>query len=121
MKASTVLVGRYGENIAQAFLQIKGYRILRTNYQTPRGEIDIIAAHGEFLVFVEVKLRRTKSFGQSREAVGANKIKKLLHTSRYYIMETEYSGPMRFDLVAIDIEADVLQAEIIKDVIATGS
>ena len=50
--------GRNAEAIAAWFLRAKGYRILARRVRTHVGEIDLIARHGDTLVFVEVKARR---------------------------------------------------------------
>ena len=47
--------GILGEKLAGDFLKKKGYRIIETNYRCPEGEIDIVAEHGDFLVFIEVR------------------------------------------------------------------
>lgn len=50
--------GRRAEALAEAFLRLKGYRILDRRYKTPVGEVDLIAARGDTLAFVEIKQRR---------------------------------------------------------------
>jgi putative endonuclease len=49
------VLGIEGENVAVKFLEKKGYRIIRRNYKTHIGEIDIIAQDGNTIVFVEVR------------------------------------------------------------------
>lgn len=49
--------GTRAEKWAAFFLRLKGYKILKTRYKTPVGEIDLIAAKGKTLIFVEVKAR----------------------------------------------------------------
>ena len=56
-------IGKIGENIAMAFLEQKGYRILGLNVRTPLGEIDIVAKEKEMMVFIEVKTRASSSLG----------------------------------------------------------
>jgi putative endonuclease len=55
--------GRWAESVAALYLRCKGYRILARRARTRAGEIDIVARHGDTLVFVEVKLRRTLDSG----------------------------------------------------------
>lgn len=55
--------GRWAESVAALYLRLKGYRILARRARTRAGEIDIVARHGDTLVFVEVKLRRTLDSG----------------------------------------------------------
>ena len=64
-------LGRAGEVKAAEFLKKKGYKIIKTNYKTYCGEIDIIANDGEYTVFVEVKTRTSDEFGAPAEAVDA--------------------------------------------------
>ena len=53
--------GAAGEQIACNFLQEQGYRIIERNHRSRLGELDIIAAYGEFLIFCEVKTRRDRN------------------------------------------------------------
>lgn len=55
--------GKAGEDIAANYLEREGLKILERNYRFERGEIDIIAEEGDELVFVEVKARRSTTFG----------------------------------------------------------
>ncbi|MCP4565027.1 MAG: hypothetical protein GY873_24070 [Bosea sp.] len=51
------LSGRRGEWLAVAFLSLKGYRLLQRRFGGKGGEIDLIMARGDDIVFVEVKAR----------------------------------------------------------------
>ncbi len=55
-------VGILGEKLAKDFLKKKGYRITDTNYRSPQGEIDIIARHGDSLVFIEVRTKTSLAY-----------------------------------------------------------
>jgi putative endonuclease len=59
--------GRWAETLAVLTLRLKFYRILARRYRCPLGEIDIVAARGRTIVFIEVKARRT--FEQAMESV----------------------------------------------------
>ncbi len=52
-----IRLGKLGEQKAAEYLKQKGYRIRERNFRCREGEIDLIADHGEYLVFVEVKSR----------------------------------------------------------------
>ena len=56
-------LGDRGEELAAAFLKRSGLKILKRNYTSPTGEIDIIARDGDMVVFVEVKTRTDDQFG----------------------------------------------------------
>lgn len=66
--------GLLGEHLAGRHLQEQGRRILYRNYRGPlRGEVDIVARHGEVLTFVEVKTRTSTEFGRPADAVTPEK------------------------------------------------
>ncbi len=89
------------EKKAADYLKSEGYRILDTNYRCKFGEIDIVAAEGKTLVFVEVKHRQTLRAGDPLEAVTFRKIKRISMTASYYIMmhNVPSDTPIRFDVI----------------------
>ncbi len=94
-------LGIEGENLAVRFLEKKGYRIIRRNYKTYIGEIDIIALDGSTLVFVEVKTRGNDSFGKPFEAVNEKKRQKLKNLALLYLKKHGKEIPVRFDVLSI--------------------
>ena len=103
MTATHITTGRDGEDLAAAYLAGLGYKILERNFRTARGEIDCIAKDGGQIVFVEVKTRRTKSFGSGLEAVGGRKRDRLLLAGQYY-MQGRKEKDFRFDVLSILLE-----------------
>lgn len=98
--------GREYEEKAADFLQERGYRILEKNVFLRRGEIDIVAEEGGYLVFCEVKYRRGEACGRAAEAVDARKQKKLFYCAMEYLQRRGLQEiPCRFDVVAFDREA----------------
>lgn len=94
--------GTAGETSAVRFLELRGMKILCRNYRFERGEIDVVAEDGRELVFVEVKTRRTKSYGEPEEAVNAKKQAQLRKVAEGYLFEHRIDDrPCRFDVVAI--------------------
>ena len=94
--------GRKGEELAVRFLKNAGYRIVERNYRCRFGEIDIIAVDGGTTVFVEVKSRRTESFGEPQLSVGRDKQKKISRIALNYLQEKNMlSRDTRFDVVAV--------------------
>lgn len=94
--------GSYEQKAAD-FLIARGYEILEMNFRCRMGEVDIIARDGDYLVFVEVKYRRSASRGLPMEAVGYAKQKKISSVASYYLMKHGYydNTSVRFDVVAI--------------------
>ena len=95
------LTGPWGEALAAEYLRKKHYRIEAMNYRTRLGEIDIIAENREYLVFAEVKLRKSTYFGAAREFVDARKQEKLRATASMWLEEHETSLQPRFDVIEI--------------------
>jgi putative endonuclease len=99
--------GTIGENLAVDYLEKKGYRILQRNYRYEHGEIDIVAEDGNALVFVEVKARRSKKFGEPEDAVTPRKREKIRATADGYLFENNIDDKeCRFDVIAIDYQGD---------------
>lgn len=98
-------VGYAGEDLAVRYLRKRGYEILRTNFRFERAEIDVIARDGEALVFVEVKSRKSKSFGEPEEAVTPRKRQQLRKAAEGYLFENEIDNvECRFDVLAISFD-----------------
>ncbi len=91
------------ENKAVAFLEQEGICILEKNFRNRFGEIDIIGADGETLVFFEVKYRKNNAKGAPEEALSPKKCHTICKVADFYRMKHgvgEFS-PMRFDVIAI--------------------
>lgn len=95
-------IGDRGEDMAVKKLKKMGYKIVERNFSAKCGEIDIIALDGEYIVFVEVRVRNNSSYGSGAETVDAYKQKKLIKTAMYYLkMNNALDVPARFDVVSI--------------------
>lgn len=96
------ILGKAGEAIAAEFLVKKGYVILETNYTIKTGEIDIIAWEKEYIVFVEVKYRRSLNTGYPAEAVTVAKQRKIRTVATYYLAAKGKSDTCcRFDVIQL--------------------
>ena len=106
LKRFAMPIGARGEKLARRFLKRLGYRIIKSNYGCPTGEIDIVAADGEVLVFVEVKSRRSDEQGDIEESVNWHKQKQVTKAARYFIQQQNaHNVPARFDVVTVVIPA----------------
>ncbi len=95
-------IGRRGEDLAVDFLRRKGYRIVARNVRQSFGEIDIIARHGQFLVFVEVKTRRSDRYGSPLEAVDRRKQRQMIRAAQAYLArEVSTETAARFDVISV--------------------
>jgi putative endonuclease len=98
-------IGDRGEDLAVAFLEEDGYRVLERNYRFERNEVDLVCLdpdRGGEIVFVEVKTRTGRGYGPPEASITEEKRKSLIEVSRAYLHERRLEGaPARFDVVAI--------------------
>ena len=100
-------LGAKGEEIAVRYLKSRGYRIVERNYRIRLGEIDIIAEHGDDLVFIEVKTRSDILYGSPFESVTKQKQQQLSKVALEYISKKNcHNRPCRFDVVGIEFHGD---------------
>ena len=103
-QAAKQALGAFGERLAAAHLESKGYRILERNYRRREGEIDIVAASGGCLVFVEVRTRRGQEQGSAVESVSPAKGARLAALAEAYCQErTDLPPDRRIDVVAVEL------------------
>ncbi|MCZ6529111.1 MAG: YraN family protein [Chloroflexi bacterium] len=96
-----------GESLAANYLLNHGYRILDRNWRWRKGEIDLIVEKDGEIIFVEVKARRTHSYGTPQEAVTRAKQKKLIQSAYAYLESSNHAqSPWRIDVVALDLHSD---------------
>ncbi len=98
------ILGDRGEDAAVKFLKKMGYQIVKRNWRSPAGEVDIIARDGETLVFIEVKSRGKGSFVSAVESVDARKQRRITRTALHYISalkDPEGPPPVRFDVMCV--------------------
>lgn len=92
--------GARAEDLCAELMRGCGMRILERNWQCRHGEIDLIAQEGATLVFAEVRLRSTQSFGGAGESVTAAKRARLLAAARLYLMRKP-GASCRFDVLLV--------------------
>jgi putative endonuclease len=98
-------LGGLAEDIARAFLEMKGHSILATNYTFRRYEIDIVAEERGRVVFVEVKCRSGLGHGPPRQAVGAEKRRRIVRAAEAFLAERRMTDrATRFDVIEVRVE-----------------
>ena len=94
--------GSRGEDLACEYLMLQGLRIVGRNFRLHRGEIDIVAREGEYLVFCEVKCRESDACGRPEYAVTAGKVKQIRKVAEGYLAKHAIRNQAcRFDVIAI--------------------
>ncbi|MDE0428026.1 MAG: YraN family protein [Candidatus Poribacteria bacterium] len=117
MDQSRLNVAKIGEALAVAHFKARGCKILAQNYRVGRGEIDLIVKDRQFIVFVEVKTRRSLKFGLPQEAVTRQKQKQISKIALGYLQAKNlWDAPCRFDVIGIHLsyQSELLNLEHIK-------
>jgi len=109
-------IGKKGESIAVAYLELSGYTILKLNYRNRLGEIDIIAKDKDTIVFIEVKARTSNRFGNPKWAVTLKKQEKISKVALSYLKEQkQIQVKARFDVVAVSFSKTPPGIELVKN------
>ena len=95
------LLGAWGEATAAEYLRKKRYEVVAAGYRCRFGEIDLIVENKQYLVFVEVKLRKSDKFANAFEYVDKRKQERLRKTAEIYLSQNETALQPRFDVVEI--------------------
>lgn len=96
-------LGKWGEDVAAAYLQQKGYAIVERDWHSGHRDLDIIALNEkrDTIVFVEVKTRRNRMFTDPVEAVDYQKIRNLQRAANHYIKYRRIDLDVRFDIISV--------------------
>lgn len=103
-KTKNQLLGREAEDNARTHFQDMGFEVVARNYRFGRGEIDLIVEKNALLVFVEVKYRSNKDYGNPEEFVTDAQKKLIIETADHFIHQNNWQKNIRFDIIAIDDE-----------------
>jgi len=99
------VLGRAGEDLAEALMNERGYRVLEREYRCPAGELDLVCTDGETLHFIEVKTRSSRYYGLPEEAVDRRKREHMRRTAAWFIKEKDPPEKrFSFDVVAVTAE-----------------
>ncbi|MEO2068489.1 MAG: YraN family protein [Desulfurobacteriaceae bacterium] len=111
--------GKWGEEVASQHLLAKGYDIIRRNFRSSYGEIDIIAFEKstKTLIFVEVRLRKKGSLVTPLESIDWKKQERLKKTAEIFLTKFNLDYDfIRFDVIGITYRGrESFDIEHIKD------
>ena len=95
------IVGAWGEALAADYFRKKRYKLLATGYRCRFGEIDLIVSNRKYLVFVEVKLRKSDRFASAAEYVDYRKQNRIRTTAQWYLSQNPTELQPRFDVIEV--------------------
>lgn len=96
------LKGYFYEDVASEYLTKNGITILERNFTCPFGEIDIIGAYEDTLIFFEVKYRKDDLYGNAFDAVDLRKQKRIIKCAQYYLNHKNIDMYIRFDVIGVN-------------------
>ena len=99
--AKSRVSGAWGEALAAEYLRKKRYKLAAVGYRSRFGEIDLIVKDRKYLVFVEVKLRKTDGFAKAYEYVDKHKQDRIKVTASMYLSQNPTPLQPRFDVIEI--------------------
>lgn len=108
-------LGKKGEQAAAEFMKGKGYKILKRNWTMHRHEIDIVAEDEEFIIFVEVKTRTSRQWGNPEDFIGKTKIRRIVEAADLYLQLKDIDKPARFDIISAVWDGEAFEIEHIDD------
>ncbi len=111
MSSGNRRLGQWGERQARLHLEANGYEIVAANYRCRAGELDIVAAQGEEIVFVEVKTRRGVAFGRGSESISPVRAERLAAVAEEFLQANSPGGyasstQWRIDLVCVNLDSN---------------
>ncbi|MGH2711604.1 MAG: YraN family protein [Actinomycetota bacterium] len=109
-------VWREGEEAAWRNYRERGYRLLARNWRCPLGELDLVLARGDLIVFCEVKARRPSAYGAPFEAVGPAKQRKLRALAQVFTASDRTgAGRYRFDVASVSVRPAGAEVYVFED------
>ena len=95
-------LGRLGENLATAYLEERGHDVVERNWRCWEGEIDVVSKQGGYIVFTEVKARRSTAAGHPLEAITPTKLARMRRLAGLWMLaHPDERGAMRLDVIAV--------------------
>lgn len=111
------IIGQKGEDITEKYLLENNYEIIERNFSCRQGEIDVIAKDKDEIVFIEVKTRTNKNYGEPVEAITYYKRKHIIKTIKYYLYINKLENAfVRIDAIEIYIQKNKTIINHIKNI-----
>jgi putative endonuclease len=99
-------LGKKGEELAADWLTAKGFVILQRNWRYGRYEVDVIASRANILHIIEVKCRRSSSYGRPEESISRQKFQNVMQGAAGFLVKYPHHQRIQYDVMAIDIRRD---------------
>ena len=98
--------GSLYEQKARVYLETQGLKFIAANQAFKCGELDLVMADGDTVVFVEVRQRKSNRFGSAVESIDYRKQQKWLNAANMWLFtkrnQSLDTAKCRFDVVAFE-------------------
>lgn len=96
-------LGKKGEELAAEWLTGKGFVLLKRNWRYGRYEVDIIASQAKILHIIEVKSRRSSSYGRPEESISRQKFQNMMQGAAGWLVKYPHRQRLQYDVIAINL------------------
>lgn len=122
MTTERVHFGLAGEELAERWLRLRGWRVLQRRYRSGHRDIDLIAERGGTVAFVEVKARHGGGFGGPVQAVNWKKQRELARSANVWIDRHGRPGEQyRFDVIGVLLEGNRVRVRHVENAFGLSS
>ena len=113
VKTLQKLIGQWAEDYALNYLQTQGLELVRRNFHSRYGEIDLIMQNGNCLCFVEVRARAETSWASAEESVDLRKQEKIIQTAQIFLQKSPELSQLdcRFDVIALCYKKSIIEKQ----------
>lgn len=101
-KINTTHTGRNAENAAAEYLRLNGYVVMSQNWRTRWCEIDIVAIQANIVYFVEVKYRKSASWGDGLDAITSKKLQQMTFAAEMWVQQEKWRGDYALAVISAD-------------------
>ena len=101
-----IRTGEKGEELAAEWLIANGFQILHRNWRHGRYEVDLIAGKEDTIHIVEVKCRRSNTYGSPELSVSRKKIERIIGGAQGWLFNHPGHNRVQYDVLAITLRKE---------------
>ena len=106
-RPSHLLRGEKSEQLACNYLIKQGLSVVEKNFWSKYGELDLLMMDEQTLVIVEVRYRKSNTYGSALESITTKKQARIIATTEYYLLINKINSLIRFDVVSMSNDREI--------------
>ena len=107
LRSSHLLRGEKSEQLACEFLLKQGLQTVDKNFRCRYGELDLVMRDIQTLVIVEVRFRKSNTYGGALESITPKKQSRIIAATQFYLLQNKINSPIRFDVITMSNDTDI--------------